>query len=55
MKIKEIDALIRYHKTGLNQYRMHMSPASQYLEEQTIKALEELKSYENNANLIKKQ
>lgn len=55
MEIKEIDALIRYHKSGLEQYRQHISPASQFLEEQTIKALEELKSYENNANLITKQ
>ncbi|MBA7575397.1 hypothetical protein ES708_17221 [subsurface metagenome] len=44
MEAKEIEALIRYHRDGLAQYRQHMSPAAQYLKEQTIKALEELKS-----------
>jgi len=43
MEIKEIDALIRYHKNGLEQYQMQMSPSAQYLEVQTINALEELK------------
>ena len=42
MEIKELEALIRYHQNGLAQYRLQMSPAAQYLEEQTIKALEEL-------------
>ena len=42
MEIKEIDALIRFHRDGLAQYRLQMSPSAQYLEEQTIKALEEL-------------
>jgi hypothetical protein len=44
MEDSEIDALIRYHKAGLDDYRMHMSTAAQYLEELTIKALEELKA-----------
>ncbi|GAJ01632.1 unnamed protein product, partial [marine sediment metagenome] len=39
MEAKEIEAPIRYHRDGLAQYRQHMSPAAQYLEEQTIKAL----------------
>jgi len=39
---KELKALIRFHKGRLSQYRQYISPASQYLEEQTIKALEEL-------------
>lgn len=43
MEVKEIEQLIRFHQNGLNQYRQHISPAAQYLEEQTIKALEELK------------
>ena len=42
MEIKELEALIRYHQNGLAQYRQHISPSAQYLEEQTIKALEEL-------------
>ena len=42
MDNKEINNLIRYHQAGLDQYRMQISPASQYLEEQTIKALKEL-------------
>lgn len=44
MKSAEIDALIRYHRAGLEQYRLQMSPSTQYLEAQTIKALEELKN-----------
>lgn len=44
MEVKEIEALIRFHKDGLDQYRQHISPSAQYLEAQTIKALEELKS-----------
>lgn len=43
MEVKEIETLIRFHQNGLDQYRQHISPAVQYLEEQTIKALEELK------------
>jgi len=43
VEIKEIEALIRFHQDGLDQYRQHISPSAQYLEEQTIKALEELK------------
>ncbi|MBA7562920.1 hypothetical protein ES708_04573 [subsurface metagenome] len=44
MEAKEIEALIRYHRDGLAQYRQHMSTSACYLEEQTIKALQELKS-----------
>jgi len=43
MDVKEIEVLIHYHQAGLQQYRHHISPSAQYLEEQTIKALEELK------------
>lgn len=43
MDIKELELLIRYHQHGLQQYRQHMNPSAQYAEEQTIKALEELK------------
>lgn len=43
MEVKEIERLIHFHQDGLDQYRQHMSPAAQHLEEQTIKALEELK------------
>ena len=42
MDIKELEALIRFHQAGLDQYRQHISPSAQYLEEQTIKALEGL-------------
>jgi len=42
MEIKELEALIRYHQNGLAQYRLQISPAAQHLEEQTIKALQEL-------------
>ena len=45
MELKELDGLIRYHKDGLSQYRLHISPSAQYLEEQTIKALEELREH----------
>lgn len=44
---EEIKRLIDYHQGCLLQYRHYISPSAQYLEEQTIKALEEL--------LIKKQ
>lgn len=50
MDIKEIEALIRYHQDGLSQYRQHMDPAAQYLEEQTIKALNELKKKEQEGD-----
>ena len=43
MDEKELAALIGFHRAGLEQYRKYMNPATQYLEEQTIKALEELK------------
>ena len=43
MEIKEIETLIRFHQGGLGQYRQYISPSAQYLEERTIKALEELK------------
>ena len=46
MEGKKIEALIRYHRDGLAQYRQHMNPSACYLEEQAIKALEELKSKE---------
>lgn len=43
MDVDLINRLIRFHKYGLQQYRHYISPAAQYSEEQTIKALEELK------------
>lgn len=42
MEPKELKQLIAFHQSGLEQYRHMMSPATQYLEEQTIKALKEL-------------
>ena len=42
MTNKELQLLIDYHKTGLEQYRMQMTLSAQYLEEQTVKILEEL-------------
>ncbi len=42
MEKKEIEQLIAYHQAGLDQYRQHMSPSAQVLEEKTIKALREL-------------
>ena len=43
MTIEEIDDLIRYHQSALDQYVRIISPSAQYLEKQTIRALEELK------------
>ena len=40
MEAKDIDKLIAYHREGLAQYRLQMSPSAQVLEELTIKALE---------------
>lgn len=45
MKRKEIEQLIAYHQAGLGQYRQHMSPSAQILEEKTIKALREFESH----------
>ncbi len=42
MDLKVLKQLIAYHQGGLDQYRQHMAPSSQYLEEQTIVALQEL-------------
>jgi len=42
MDLKVLKQLIAYHQDGLDQYRQHMGPSSQYLEEQTIIALQEL-------------
>lgn len=50
MDDKEIASLIRYHKDGLSQYRFAISPSAQVLEEQTIKALEELQSIKASSN-----
>ncbi|KKK80732.1 hypothetical protein LCGC14_2820570 [marine sediment metagenome] len=43
MEIKDIEALIRFHKGALSEHRQFMSVSAVYLEERTIKALEELK------------
>lgn len=51
MDKKELENLIRFHKAGLQEHRQFMSPSAIYLEEQTIKALEELlkrRDEENN-------
>lgn len=45
-----LDNLIRYHKAGLAQYVMHMGISSQYLEGQTIKALEQFKTILESKN-----
>jgi len=42
MDKKELESLIRFHKAALAEHRQFMSPSTMYLEEQTIKALEEL-------------
>ncbi len=42
MDSNELKHLISFHKSGLEQYRQFINPSAQYLEEQTIKALEEL-------------
>ncbi len=42
MDLKVLKNLITYHQDGLDQYRQHMGPSAQYLEEQTIIALKEL-------------
>lgn len=44
MEIDDIERLIRFHQVALEQYRQHISPSAQYFEEQTVKALKELKS-----------
>lgn len=41
-KEKLLASLIRYHKAGLSEHKFTMSPSAVYLEERTIKALEEL-------------
>lgn len=42
MTPKEIRGLIAFHTGGLQQYGEFMGPAAQYLEQQTVRALEEL-------------
>jgi len=42
MTPKKIQALIAYHQAGLSQHRYAMSISALYLEEQTIKALQDL-------------
>lgn len=53
MKEKELDSLIRFHQSGLEQYRQYISPAAQYLEKQTIEALSELKKVYNTFSAVK--
>jgi len=43
-RLKDIAKCLQYHRDGLAQYRYTMSPSAIYLEEQTIKYLEELQS-----------
>ena len=45
MDQEEIQRLIDYHQACLDQYRQYISPAAQYLEQQTIKALKELENH----------
>ncbi|MBA7653731.1 hypothetical protein ES703_61590 [subsurface metagenome] len=40
----ELKSLIQFWKDSLSQHRLLMNPATIYLVEQTIKALEELKN-----------
>lgn len=47
LETEEIKLLIDYHQAGLDQYRQHMNPSVQRLEEQTIKALKELLQHKN--------
>lgn len=42
MEIHEIETLIRFHKTGLEQYRKYYTLSVILLEESTIRALQEL-------------
>ena len=42
MDLKVLKQLIAYHQSGLDQYRQHIGPSAQYLEEQTVIALQEL-------------
>ena len=57
MEIKELKHLIDYHQAGLGQYRQHMAPSSQFLEEQTVKVLKELEKRladeEKSARVVK--
>jgi hypothetical protein len=39
-----IENVIRYHESGLEQYRMQMALSAQLFEEETIKFLKELKA-----------
>ena len=41
MESREIENLVSFHQSGLDQYRQVMSVSAQYLEEQTVKALKE--------------
>jgi len=43
MSQSQLADLIQFHKDALSQHRLFISPSTIYLEEQTIKALEELK------------
>ena len=47
MDEKELASLIRYHESGLAQYRFAMSQSAQFLEEMTIKALKGLQTIAN--------
>ena len=44
MDKQTLASLIRYHKSGLDQYRYTMSQSALYLEKQTVIALEELRA-----------
>lgn len=42
-KLRTLNKLIRFHENALAQHRFLMTPSTVYLEEETIKALNELK------------
>ena len=48
MEAKELKQLIAFHQSGLDQYRQHISPAAQSLEQMTIEALKELLFYKES-------
>lgn len=39
----EVGRLIKFHQAGLDQFRQHISPSAQYMEERTVEALTKLK------------
>ena len=50
MEDAQLTKLIRFHESGLAQYRFVMAPSAQTLEEMTIKALKELQTIKEQSN-----